>query len=87
MQSDLTLYEFNSFTKNEKVKALCNHGAYLSERTVETLRIVLYQLSSFYVEVKYDTESNKIVEFQVFINTIMLEPYLEQIDISNLLAA
>ena len=87
MQSDITLYEFNSLTKNEKVEVLCECGVYLCERPDAVFRIVLYQINNFYVEVKYNTVHNRIIEFQLFTNTKMLEPYLRQIDISYLLAA
>ena len=87
MQGAPTLYEFNSFNKDEKVQVLCEFAVYLCERPDANYRIVLYQISNFYVEVKYDTQKNKILEFQLFINTKLLEPYLKQIDISYLLAA
>ena len=87
MQSDITFYEFNALSKNEKVEVLCECSVFLCERPHPAFRIVLYQINNFYVEVKYDTTNNSILEFQVFINTKLLDPYLEQIDISYILAA
>lgn len=87
MQSEITFYEFNSLTKNEKVEALCECAVFLCERPDAVFRIVLYQINNFYVEAKYDTVNNGIIEFQVSINTKLLEPYLKQIDISYILAA
>lgn len=87
MQSGITLYEFNSLTKNEKVEVLCECAVYLGERPDAVFRIVLYQINNFYIEVKYDTLNNRIKEFQLFISTKLLEPYLKQIDISYILAA
>ena len=87
MQSDITLYEFNSLTKNEKVEVLCECAIYLCERPDAVFRVVLYQINNFYIEVKYDTINNCIIEFLLFTNTKLLEPYLKQIDISNILAA
>ncbi len=87
MQNDITLYEFNSLTRNEKVEVLCECSVFLCERPDAVFRIVLYQISNFYVEVKYDSTNNTIMEFQIFINTKLLEPYLKQIDISYILAA
>ena len=87
MQSDITFYEFNSFTRKEKIEVLCEYSVFLCERPHATFRIVLYQISNFYVEIKYNKQNNTIAEFQIFINTKMLEPYLNQIDISYILAA
>ncbi len=84
MLHTITLYEFNSFTKKEKAEALCEYAVYLSERPDSMFRIALYQVHNFYVEVKYYKRKNSIVEFQLFTNTRLLEPYLQQIDISSL---
>jgi len=87
MQSDISLYEFNCLSKKEKIEVLCEHSVCLCERPHAEYRIVLYQISNFYVEIKYYKLNNTIAEFQLFKNTKLLEPYLTQIDISYLLAA
>lgn len=83
MIDEITLYEFNSLSKNEKAEALCEYGIYLLERPDRVHRIVLYQVHNFYVEVKYDILKNNIAEFQLFTHTKLLDPYLNQIDISS----
>jgi hypothetical protein len=87
MQGDITLYEFNCLTKKEKIEVLCEFSVCLCERPDAKFRIVLYHLNNFYVEIKYDRRNNRIAEFQIFTSTKLLEPYLEQIDISYVLAA
>ena len=87
MQSDISLYEFNCLSKKEKIEVLCEHSVCLCERPHAAFRIVLYQISNFYVEIKYHKLNNCIAEFQLFTNTKLLEPYLKQIDISYVLAA
>jgi hypothetical protein len=87
MLSDITLFDFQFFTKKEKLEALCEYAVQLCERPHEELRIVLYQINNFYVEVLYSKVNNSVVEFQSSINTKLVEPYLKQIDISYLITA
>jgi hypothetical protein len=87
MQSDISLYEFSRLSKKEKIEVLCEFSVCLCERPDAAFRIVLYQLSNFYVEIKYHKRNNSIAEFQSFTSTKLLEPFLAQIDISFLLAA
>ncbi len=86
MLNTITFHEFNSLTKKEKSEALCEYAAFLYERPHRVFRVALYQVHNFYVEVKYDKRKNCIIEFQLFTNTKLLEPYLHQIDISSILA-
>jgi hypothetical protein len=44
----------------------------------------LYAFLDYYVEVFRGQENNKIIMIQAFDDTECLEPYLEQIDISEL---
>lgn len=81
MDTNITLYEFNALSKNEKAEVLCECAIFLCERPDPEFRIALYCMQHFYVEVKYNMVNNSIVEFQLFTGTRMLEPYLSQIDI------
>lgn len=85
MVPEITLYEFNSLTKMEKTEVLSGFGVFLMEREEPEFRISLFQIHNFYIEVKYSIAKNSIVEFQLFTSTKLLEPYLDQIDISSLL--
>ena len=87
MDTNITLYEFNALSKNEKAEVLCECAIFLYERPDAVYRIALYYMPNFYVEVKYDMANNCITEFQLFTSTRLLEPYLSQIDISYLTAA
>ncbi|OOQ58293.1 hypothetical protein [Mucilaginibacter pedocola] len=75
----MTLYEFEALNLNEKADAVWR-GAFLADREEDGRRIQLYSLPGCYVEVFYDTEANKIVEFRAFSNTQRLAPYLAQIN-------
>lgn len=74
----LTLFDFNALSANEKAE-LVWQGSFLADREEDGLRIQLYALPSFYVEVCYDAVENKITEFRAFTNKQLLAPYLAQI--------
>ena len=48
-------------------------------------KVLLYQLSSFYVEVYYHKEHKEIKKLLPFEDTDLLAPYLNKIDISELI--
>ena len=82
---NLTLYEFNSLNEFEKGEALWEYGVHVSERFEGECRYALYQLSNFYVEVKYNGCINEISKFTSFSTYTKIEPYLDKIDISQLI--
>jgi hypothetical protein len=48
------------------------------------LAIVFTQLNNFYIEVEYNSGENAITKFTSFSPSTKLEPYLLDIDISNI---
>ena len=83
---DIKLYQFKLLSLFDKGEVLYEHGVHISERKDAEFGYVLYQLNNFYVEVKYSIEGNKIMSLNVFSTTTELEPYLPNIDISNMLS-
>jgi len=71
----LTLDDFNTLTENEKAEAVWS-GSFLADREAAGLRLQLYSLPGFYVEVVYDTVANKITGFHAFTNKQLLANYL-----------
>lgn len=59
-------------------------GAYLANRFIEGFRILLFQLEGFYVELFYHPETNEIAWARSFDSTDELEPYLQNINVSDL---
>jgi hypothetical protein len=80
----MTLYKFNKLNIFNKVDTLINDSVLIDNRTEEHFRVLLYQIGSFYVEVFYDFEHNKIRKIKSFNTTSKLKPYLDKIDISEL---
>jgi hypothetical protein len=73
----LSLFEFNLLTADEKAEAVWS-GTFLGDRMEKAFRVQLYRVAAFYVEVFYDGDVNKIVEFRPFNSYDLLTPYLKQ---------
>lgn len=74
----LTLYDFNGLAEDEKANAVWS-GTFLADREENTLKIQLYYVNSFYVEVFYDSVAHRILRFRAFASRNLLTPYLAQI--------
>jgi hypothetical protein len=79
----MTLYQFNEFSDLEQAEAVWE-GTLLGHRSDGCYRVLLYQIDSFYVEVYYHTTANTILRFHSFSTTRLLDPYLHQINISEI---
>ena len=77
----MTLYEFNALSEDGKAAVLWSKGDFVIERKENNFSILLYQVQSFYVEVFYSGNENKISRLRSFSSTEQLEPYLTNIDI------
>ncbi len=81
----MTLYEFNLLPKDQQTELVWNEGDFVTDRQEDDYSILLYQLYSFYVEIKYSGKANRFLIYRCFNNINQLEPYLEEIDISGLM--
>lgn len=81
----MTLSAFNKLKTEEQQKAVLMQGVFLAERRDPPLRMMLYDMGKFYVEVFFLSRYNKVAWFNGFKSTKKLEPYLQKIDISPIL--
>jgi hypothetical protein len=85
----MTLKEFNLLDNNDKkADAVWSSGVHVATRKspwISGVKILLYQLPKFYVEVHYDSENNKVIRLLSFKSIEYLEPYLLNIDIQAML--
>ena len=83
----MTLYEFNLLDNNQlKAEAIWEHGVYIATRASpghSDVKILLYQLPKFYVEVFYQKERNQILRLLSFSSLDNLQPYLLDINIDE----
>jgi len=63
---------------DEKANAVWS-GNFLGDREENGLRVQLYSINSFFVEVFYDGLANKIIRFRAFKTYDLLTPYLAHI--------
>ena len=79
----MTMFEFNQLDELEQIKTFWVEGQKVGERLGKSFRYVLYQVTDFYVEVKYDLAVNAIYAMRSFdCESHHLDVYLLPIDIS-----
>lgn len=81
----MTFNQFKAMGEMEQIEAVWSKSILVAERKGKTGDYVLYQIDSFYVEIKYLKGTHIIRRFKSFHDTDLLDPYLELIDISKLL--
>jgi abortive infection bacteriophage resistance protein len=73
----LTLYDFNDLDEKAKGEVVFQDGTFIDNREEEGLKIQLYRLAGFYVEVFYDGKANQILQYRAFSSVSQLSPYLK----------
>lgn len=73
----LTLYDFNSLDEKSKGEAVFLSGTFIDDREVDQLKVQLYRVGSFCVEVYYDPVTNAVLRYQAFQSSGKLGPYLK----------
>jgi hypothetical protein len=81
----MTLFDFRLLTGNEQIKLLYAYGVYVGKRRVKGQVVVLYQLEDFYVEIYYKKYRHYVSSIHSFCSTALLNPYLDQINIEDLI--
>lgn len=71
----MTLYEFNTLQENDKYHTTWNLGIYLDSVNENYLKINLYAIGKFFVEVLHDPKSNKISGIRSFKSGHRLDKY------------
>ena len=85
MADKIGIYGFIGLSLDEQANYTWQVGAFLHNRKGEGFNANLYGVEDFYVEVRYDTERNAIAQIMPFNSPDLLQPYLEQIDLRDLL--
>lgn len=80
----MTLYQFNMMDEMEQIETVWNRGVLLAERKDQNYEYSLYQIDSFYVELRNEPGDKGYNAMKTFSTTTLLEPYLGQIDIGKL---
>lgn len=80
----MTLDEFTHLNERRQAQTLLERGTFLAERLYKNFSIFLYQLDNFYVEVYHNLRFDVMQGMRCFEDDETLQPYLESIDISEL---
>ena len=80
----MTIYKFKKLSEIEQSICVWETGAYVASRMDGQLKIILFQVSGFYVEIYYNVVSKSFQGLRPFESTHQLKAYLQSIDISTL---
>ena len=83
----MTISEFGQYNYKDRVQTLYLHGVYVGKRKTGNHITVLYQLHSFYVEILYKLYRREIATISITADVNVLTPYLDQIDIKEIITA
>ena len=81
----MTTYDFDALDTKAKDFAVTNRGVLLAIRQEPKYFISLYEMNGFYVETFYHIKSRSVIHFRCFTATDLLDPYLDQITLAELL--
>ncbi|CAH8296086.1 hypothetical protein EV196_11339 [Mariniflexile fucanivorans] len=77
----MTLNEFNGLSHDEKLYTVVDKGVFLDNYVTVDIRMNLYSVDRFYVELVYDSELNQVVEVRSFKQGVFLDKYTSHIDL------
>lgn len=81
----MTLSQFDTLIEDEEKAKVVLQSVVIATREEPGLKIFLHQTPFFYVEAYFDLTKREVIRFKAFEETELLQPYLNSIDISNLL--
>ena len=81
----MTSAQFDLLSIRDQESLVFLEGAFIAARQEPEFIIRLFQFSSFYVELYYHQVKDSAVSARSFTDTNKLEPYLDSIDLSELL--
>ena len=81
----MTLKYFRKLSESKQFRRLLQKGVCIAERTTGEAQLLLFQVDAFYVEVAFDNDTTEVLRVRHFEDGDELQPYLKDIDISNIL--
>ncbi len=69
------LYEFNILNEHDKYDCVFTSGQFVDVVSKKRIKYVLYSVSNFWVEVRYNEETNKIIGITSFVSGESLNRY------------
>lgn len=81
----MKLSEFIMLSEAEKQHSLLHRGVLVAKRKQQNVLVFLFRLDHYYVEMWCSPEDRAITQFNAFTGNALLEPYINQISIRQLL--
>ena len=81
----MKLSDFILLSEEEKKMAVLHAGVLIGKRKDIDTVAFLFHVGNYYVETFFNSGNKTIREFRVFNQTTLLQPYLDNIPIDNLL--
>jgi hypothetical protein len=82
----MQLQLFEGLSLNAKACITWRKGVHIACRSEGKYYMALYRLNDFYVEIQYHTCYDGIADIKTFVCEEQLKPYLNQIDLSDILS-
>lgn len=86
MKKYISITDFNELSVDEKAWYLWHGATFLHVYEKPSHRINLFYLNEFYIELWYNMEGNKVDNIRAFTSIDLLEPFLENIQIENIIS-
>jgi hypothetical protein len=80
----MTFNQYKSLTPYKQYELLVHSGVIVANRISTVYKFILYQIDSFYVEVKSDLFESRVEAIKCFFDTKELDPYLGDISLQDL---
>lgn len=80
----MTHFEFMQLSSQQQYHIVAMEGVEIARRNNGLNQYFLYQLYSFYVEVKFHCTTQQLAGIRSFTDSLALDSYLENIDVSSL---
>lgn len=80
----MTHQHFSALSKLSQQEVVLKEGIFIADRLCGSFLVVLYQVDTFYVEIFYLRSNYTIFLLKSFTSTDLLEPYLQHIDVVEL---
>jgi hypothetical protein len=72
----MKLYDYKTLSEDEQFNAVWNDGTYIDTFIHGNIKINLYAINNFFVEIYYDAVLNKIIDKKHFKHGELLDKYL-----------
>jgi len=80
----MDIYQFIELPAEEQVNTIWQ-GTFVGNRNYKGFNVVLYSVGNFFVEVFYDQTENAISQIRPFRSRTRLMPYVNSIDLNELM--